>query len=247
MRADGGTRRRFAPGSPRAAPGFTLIELMVVISIIGILMGLLFPIVSAIKRHYRRIETKHRVHQVNLAIEQFRMDYNGFPWSPPDDPDPTIDRNYVALELMPLNPEVNPGMLRDDAILYNTGRRDYLPEIKSSWLRDHDKDAGGYKEIVDVWKYPLKFRVNPETLDEAVVWSLGEPDRDARADAGPADLENDKEELTIGDETADCLDDERAENGYDDVGGMDFTDTGSYYSTYYLFGKGDTGNDITSL
>ena len=224
----------------RARGGFTLIELMVVIALIGILMSMLFPIIASIRRHQKKIDAKHLIQEVGLALANYRMDTNIFPWSATHVHLP-IDRNDVALRLLPFNPKVNPGMVR------GTGVRDYLPEIKDSWLRDYDHDAGGYAEIVDTWGYSIKFRVNTRALDEAVVWSLGEPDRDARDDASAAALEADRLTLYIGDETADCLEDERAANGFADVDGMDFTDTGSYPSDFYWFGKGDTGNDITNL
>ena len=63
---------------PRSA-GFTLVELLVVISIIGTLTGLLLAAVQAARESGRRVSCKNNVSQIAKAVIQFEATMGAFP------------------------------------------------------------------------------------------------------------------------------------------------------------------------
>ena len=63
-------------------PGFTLIELLVVITIIAILAGLLFPLLSAVKEHMRRVQAATEEKQIVTAVTAYFTEYGKYPVDP---------------------------------------------------------------------------------------------------------------------------------------------------------------------
>jgi len=72
------TAGRPTPGARRCA-AFTLVEILVVISIIGVLMGLILGGVMAARRHSNIAHTKIIIQLIGAAIDQYQLDWGDYP------------------------------------------------------------------------------------------------------------------------------------------------------------------------
>ena len=67
------------PGDARHRSGFTLIELLVVITVIGILAAILIPTIYGLFRRTDDFQRQNEIAQLEVAIENFKSDFNMYP------------------------------------------------------------------------------------------------------------------------------------------------------------------------
>src|SRR5438132_5490140 len=67
--------------APTDENGFTLIELLIVIAIIVILMGLLFPAFKGVQDQAKRTQAKNDLTQIVTAVNAFYTEYGKYPIS----------------------------------------------------------------------------------------------------------------------------------------------------------------------
>lgn len=68
-----------------SAGGFTLVELLVVVAIIGILVSLLIPTVGRIRRAAQAADTQALIAKLQSAIERYNQDFGAYPGPLSDD------------------------------------------------------------------------------------------------------------------------------------------------------------------
>ena len=64
--------------SSRRSGGFTLVELLVVISVIALLIGILLPVLAAARTTARRVTCSGNLRQFGIAMESYTQLFDGF-------------------------------------------------------------------------------------------------------------------------------------------------------------------------
>ncbi len=83
---------KYLPINRKSTKGFTLIEIMVVVVILGILASLIVPKIMSRPEQARIVKAKNDVHAIETALELYKLD-NGFY--------PSTDQGLQALVMQP--------------------------------------------------------------------------------------------------------------------------------------------------
>lgn len=108
--------------------GFTLLELLIVIAIIGMLAALLFPFLSGMRRNARVVEVRTEINNLEAAIAAFRNAYGIDP--------PSRFRLYEDTEGYLTEDEAGKGSPEDDE------RKRSLAILRQMWPRFNFADGG---------------------------------------------------------------------------------------------------------
>src|SRR5437773_10636417 len=66
---------------PGRRAGFTLVELLVVVAIIGVLVALILPAVQSAREAARRMSCGNNLRQIGLGLQNFESTFKHFPSS----------------------------------------------------------------------------------------------------------------------------------------------------------------------
>jgi prepilin-type N-terminal cleavage/methylation domain-containing protein len=121
--------------------GFTLIELLIVIGIIMILLGLLFPAFLMIKKQAMKAKCMTLIHQIDAACDSYRTLNGAYPDSA------TIKSQFPLAA-------GKPPAVTATAIGWSTVASELLARLQTV-DRDHFATMG---QLVDPWKKTLRYR-----------------------------------------------------------------------------------------
>ena len=107
-------------GKKEKKRGFTLVELLVVIAIIGILVGMLFPAIQAVREAARRTSCANNIRQQGIGLLNFESTFQRFPagyrFTPPAGGNPEFARGPMENQLLPYLEQTNLENLLDQSL-----------------------------------------------------------------------------------------------------------------------------------
>ena len=123
--------------------GFSLIELLVVVSVIAILMAIMFPVLSGIKNNALRKLTETEAKGLASAIRAYHSEFNAWPGVSSDNDQTWTGDNKAVVQL-----------------LINQAGRNFYEGVKVN------------ESVLDPFSNAYRIKISP-TNDSVTVWSCG--------------------------------------------------------------------------
>lgn len=144
---------RRSPATATAAPGFTLVELLVVLAVIGLLLALLLPAVQAAREAARRGTCAQNLRQIGLALHAYEAQHGCLPpgrvmthdprfaGDRPPCTAPFVDRSLLVRILPGLEQGPLYNALNQDLTIFGYENRTVRVATVASYLCPTDPDA----------------------------------------------------------------------------------------------------------
>lgn len=139
----------------RRRTGFTMIEMLVVISVIAILAGILLPTIAAVRTAAKTANTETLIQRIGLALETYKEQLDTYP---PDyvptgarlRPFTRDDSSWTPTPALP--PEALYYYLANAFLTADHPLEKFKERREST-----DYNANGLPEVTDAWGYPLLY------------------------------------------------------------------------------------------
>lgn len=140
--------------------GFTVIEMLVVITVISILAGILLPSLGTAQKRAKMTRTQGIIDSITMALKQYRTDYVAYP---PDSDIPTISSGTPTTATCVYYYSAATFIAGENSNNISAGPyMEYRQKDKEITTQQADMDGDGTSddtlfEIVDAWGNPLIF------------------------------------------------------------------------------------------
>ena len=151
---------------PRHARGFTLIEIMVVVIIIGLLAAVIVPEVIHRVDDARVAKAKQDIQALETALTMFRLDNSKYP---------TTEQGLSALTAQPTDPSIK--HWRPGGYLQRISKDPWGNDYQYEFPPTHGKD----KSVPNIWSLGPDGEDGSE--DDIVSWAGEEDQKDAKTTA----------------------------------------------------------------